>query len=202
MYVRPAIVTRPVRAAPLLLATCSVTVPSPAPVAPVLTEIHGSSLIAAHEQLGDAVTVTLAVPPAAPVDRLAGAMANVHCAGAAAWVMTTSCPATSTLPLRWGPVFAATLMRTSPLPVPSPLDVTAIHDTRATAVHAQNSCSVTAIPTLSPAAPTLSVVGETDALQVAASCVISARCPFTAIVPRRVDVDRFGAAEKGTVLVP
>ena len=45
----------------------------------------------------------------------------------------------SIVPVRAGPVLAVALMVTSEVPVPVPFDAMAIHETRETAVHAQNS---------------------------------------------------------------
>jgi hypothetical protein len=49
--VRPAIVSVPRRAAPLLYATVYVTTPLPVPLAPVSILIHASLLVAVHAQV-------------------------------------------------------------------------------------------------------------------------------------------------------
>ena len=64
----PAIVSVPVRAAPVLAATLYATVPLPVPAAPLVTVIQLSFAVAVHEQVLPAVTATLPVPPAAPMD--------------------------------------------------------------------------------------------------------------------------------------
>ncbi len=65
----PAIVTVPVRAADVLAATVKPTVPLPLPVAPEVTTIHGSSLLALHGQPAGVVTATGdPEPPSAPID--------------------------------------------------------------------------------------------------------------------------------------
>ena|SRR5438093_595413 len=93
-------------------------------------------------------------------------------------------------------------MDMSEVPVPLPLDVMTIHETRETAVQAQKSCVVTATCSSPPAAPALRVVGATEMSHVPASCEISTRWPFTAMPPTRVAVVRFGAAENGKLPAP
>jgi hypothetical protein len=55
-----AIVSEPDRAAPVFAATLKPTAPFPVPVAPDITVIHGSLLLAVHAHA--AVVVTLTVP--------------------------------------------------------------------------------------------------------------------------------------------
>jgi hypothetical protein len=50
----------------LLAATFSVTVPLPDPLAPPEMVIHGTPLVAVHEQPSPAVTVIDTLPPDAP----------------------------------------------------------------------------------------------------------------------------------------
>jgi hypothetical protein len=64
----PAIVTVALRAAPVFALTEKLTVPVPVPLAPLVIEIHDTSLVAVHAQLALAVTVTLPVPPPAAID--------------------------------------------------------------------------------------------------------------------------------------
>ena len=70
----PAIVSVPVRLAPVavLAATLNATVPPPDPVAPPVTESHEVLLAAVHAQPAPAVTVLLPVPDAAVKDWLVG----------------------------------------------------------------------------------------------------------------------------------
>ena len=65
---RPAIVSVPVRAAPVLEATLNATEPLPVPVAPDVTVIHEALLLAVHWQVLAAETVTgVPAPPAVPM---------------------------------------------------------------------------------------------------------------------------------------
>ncbi len=63
----PAIVTVALRAAPVFGLTEKPTVPLPVPLAPLVIEIQGASLVAVHAQPAPAVTVTLPVPPPAAI---------------------------------------------------------------------------------------------------------------------------------------
>jgi hypothetical protein len=77
--VLPATATVPVRdVVPVFDATLSVTVPPPIPAAPAVTAIHDALLIAVHVHPAAAVTVVLAVPPAADSDWLAGEMVGAQ----------------------------------------------------------------------------------------------------------------------------
>ena len=68
--VRPAIVSVPMRAAPVFAATVKPTDPLPVPLAPeVIVSHEGSLLVAVQVQPADVDTVTgVPVPPAAPID--------------------------------------------------------------------------------------------------------------------------------------
>ena len=59
--------------------------------------IQHALLVAVHAQPLVAVTVTLAVPPAAVGEALVGDTVNAH--GAAAWVIVTVCPAIVIVPV-------------------------------------------------------------------------------------------------------
>lgn len=73
--VAPAIVSVPVRpVAEVFTATLKPAVPEPVPVAPLVTVIQSSLLVALHGQVAPAVTVLLPVPPAKPNDWVAGEM--------------------------------------------------------------------------------------------------------------------------------
>ena len=56
-------VTVPVRAGPLLAATVNATEPSPLPLAPEVSEIHGTLLWAVHEQSLSVDTLIETFPP-------------------------------------------------------------------------------------------------------------------------------------------
>src|SRR5205823_1032680 len=65
----PAIVTVPLRAAPLFAATVNATVPLPLPDPPLAIDIHGAFADAVHEQPApSAVTCTVLLPPAGGTD--------------------------------------------------------------------------------------------------------------------------------------
>jgi hypothetical protein len=69
----PAIVRLPVRdVVEVFGATVRLTLLVPVPVAPVLIVIHVAPLVAVQAQPSPAVTVTLEVPPAAPIERVDG----------------------------------------------------------------------------------------------------------------------------------
>lgn len=80
--VRPAMVSVPVRAAPLFAATVKPTDPFPEPLAPEVMLSHAAWLVALQVQLPpDAVTVTgVPLPPAAAVESLVGERENVQLA--------------------------------------------------------------------------------------------------------------------------
>ena len=64
----PAIVNVPVRALPLFEATVNPTDPLPVPVAPDVTVIHDTALVAVQVQAAGVDTATEPVPPAAVSD--------------------------------------------------------------------------------------------------------------------------------------
>jgi hypothetical protein len=103
----PPIVTVPVRATPVLVATLYVAVPSPVP-APDVIVIHAAFEVATQLQPGPAVTAIVPLVAADVVRSTAtGEMVIVH--GAPAWVTLKVCPAIVIVPLRDEPVLAATL---------------------------------------------------------------------------------------------
>jgi hypothetical protein len=71
----PPIVTVPVRAAPVFVATDSATVPLPVPEPPLVIVIHETFGVAVHAQAGPVVTIVEAGPPPAGTDCDDGAMA-------------------------------------------------------------------------------------------------------------------------------
>jgi hypothetical protein len=72
----PAMVAVPVRAVvEVLAATSSETVPSPLPLAPLVTVSHDAVLVAVHAQPDGLVTVTLSDSPAATALAVAGLIA-------------------------------------------------------------------------------------------------------------------------------
>jgi hypothetical protein len=76
-------VSVPLRAAPVLAATLNPTEPLPVPLAPDVTVIHATVLVAVHAQVAPLVTVTVPVLAVAGALRLLGAMAYVQTGGGA-----------------------------------------------------------------------------------------------------------------------
>lgn len=79
----------------------------------------------------------------------------------ASWVTVKVLPATVRLPERWPDVFAATVYRTSPVPVPVAPFVIVIQDAPLEAVHAQVPAD--AVTRMSPTPPALGTVCEVGA---------------------------------------
>ena len=191
----------PLRAPPLFAATVNVTDPLPLPDAALAVEIHGAFATAVHAQPLPAVIAIVPVPPAAATDWLAGEIAKLH--GAAACVTVNDLLATIIVALRAGPVFAATVNVTDPLPVADAPLVIEIHDEFSVAAHAQLTPAVTVTATVSvpPLAPTDTLVGEIENAHDAAACVIVAVLPFTDTVAVR-DPPVFAAALTVTAPFP
>jgi len=146
----PATVIVPVRCGPVLAATVNWTVPAPEPLAPAVMVIHESLLAAVQAHPVAAVTLTDPDPPLAGKLCEAGLMVNAQplfC------VTVKVCPATVIAPMRCGPVLAATVNWTVPLPLPlAPLEMV-IQAALLVAVHAQIAAAVT----LTEADPPLAV---------------------------------------------
>src|SRR5262245_42653141 len=70
-------------------------------------------------------------------------------------------PATVIAPLRAGPRLAATLYRTTPMPLPVAPDVTVSHGALDTAVHPQPVFTVTSVAPAPPSLPIEALPGET-----------------------------------------
>ena len=105
----PAIVSVPVRSAPVFAAIVKSTDPLPVPLAPDVIVNHAALLTAVHAQPAVVVTVTVVPgPPAAPIDWLVGAIVYAQAGGAAACVTVNVWPAIVSVPVRSAPVFAAT----------------------------------------------------------------------------------------------
>ena len=129
----PATVSVVLRCDPLFGATLNVTLPLPVPEAPPVIDSQPSADVAVHAQLAPlAVTVAPPFPPSAGNVVALGAIENVQGAGAVC-VTVKVCPPAVIVPVRSGPVLAATLNATAALPVPLAADVIAIHETVAVA---------------------------------------------------------------------
>jgi hypothetical protein len=113
--VRPAIVSVPDRDPPVCRATLNVTFPLPLPLAPPVTLIQSALLAAVHVQPVAAVTPTVPDPPLPGTLVLVDESAYEQAPGC---VTVKVCPAAVIVPVLAGPVFAAALNRTVPLPVP------------------------------------------------------------------------------------
>lgn len=117
MTVTPATLNVPEREGPLVGAAFTLTVPLPLPLAPEVMESQEVWLSAVHAHPAPAVTFTLALPPADPIESVSGATANVQPGD---WVTVKVWPAMVAVPVRVGPVVGATVTPTLPLPLPPP----------------------------------------------------------------------------------
>lgn len=179
----------------------AVTTTAPGPV-PSLgdTESHGTLLAAVHGHPAVVVTVTVLLPPVANTFCAAGAMEKVQpsdCVTLNRW------PAMVRDPLRGGPVAPATSNITAPLPRPSLPERIWIHESLDVAVHGHKELE--ARPSTRPDPPSGVKLAELVASvmsQVPASCVISARCPFTTRAPRRDAGSGLRAAANSTIPSP
>ena len=140
----PAIVIVPVREDVVeFAATLYVTWPLPEPLLPVLTVNHCVLVDAVHAHPVPAVTETLPVADAAPIEVLVGEMLKVQGTGAS-WVTVNVRPAIVTVPARCVvPVFAAIEYPTVPLPLPLAPEVIVIQEAELDAVHVQPVVVVT-----------------------------------------------------------
>jgi hypothetical protein len=130
----------------------------PFPDAPDAMVSHGVLLDAVHAQPDPPLTAILPVPPADPIEAVSGAIVNAQ---PGACVIVTRWPATVAVPLRAGPLVAATDIDTAPLPFPdAPLRMVT-HGTSDAAVQAHPLLDPTATDTGPPAAPTEWASGST-----------------------------------------
>ncbi len=147
--VRPAIVTVPERALPVLAATITLTLPLPLPAPGGATLSHGALDDAVHPHPLAAVTWTAMVPPAASMLCCSGAILNEH---AADWVTVNGWPAMVIVPVREPPPdIGATLNPTDPLPLPVAPAVIESQSALLEAVHAQPAPAVTVTVEAPPA---------------------------------------------------
>jgi hypothetical protein len=149
--VRPAIERVPERAGPSVRSTVNATVPLPDPFEPAVIAIHGTRLDAFHEQPPAVETDTDPVPPDEGTDWLSGAIENVQ---PCPCDTVNVCPAMASVPLREGPVVAAAVNPTLPLPAPVAPLVMLSHGALLDAVQAQPGPAVTATDPAPPAAGT------------------------------------------------
>ena len=111
----------PVRCGPVLEAAVNCVTPLPLPLAPAVMVIQALLLVAVQEHPVAVVTLTDPDPPLAGRLCEVGLMMNTQplfC------VTVKVCPATVIVPMRCGPVLAATVNSTVPLPLPlAPLEM-------------------------------------------------------------------------------
>jgi hypothetical protein len=142
-------VSVPVRVGPVVGATAKATVPAPLPLAPDVIVIHGALLDAVHPQPAAVLTTIVPAPPPGFVVWLSGETSKPQPGDC---VTVNGSPAMVSVPVRVGPVVAATVMPTTPLPVPDAV----VSDTQFTlleAVHTQPGAAVTATLVDPPAEP-------------------------------------------------
>jgi hypothetical protein len=153
-------VSVPVRWVPGFAVTENDTLPLPVVLEVEVMVIHGTLLEAVHAQSEVVVTETLAPAPAFAGSVWAVALnANVHWAGAAACVTANSLSAICMVPVRAGPVLAATENDTDPFPVPLGPPVIVIQEASGVAVHKQAAPAVTETGKDPPAAGANKLVG-------------------------------------------
>ena len=122
---------------------------------------------------------------------------------AAAWVTVNVAPAIVSVPVRLeATVFAATSNVTEPLPDPLAPPVTVIHAALLVAVHGQPVATVTLLLPVPAAAVNDRLVGEIDAVQLAAACVTVNVAPAIVRVPVRLEATVLGATLNPTVPLP
>jgi len=152
----------------------------PEPLAPEVTVIHAAALLTAvHAHPLALVTVIEPVVPAAGADRLAGEIAYVHVAAAAACVTVTVWPATVNVPVREVvAVLAATLYPTFALPAPLVVS-TVIQLALLLAPQLQLEPVVTLTAPLVAAAPGVALSGDTTKLHPLV--VVTSNAPMSTV---------------------
>ena len=166
-----AIVSRPVRAAPVFAATLKATTPLPVPAAPDVTVSHTALLTAVHAHAAVVVTFTVPVLAVEGTFCAVGAIAYVHAGGGDGGAAPAACDtvnvrfAIEMVPVRAAPVFAATENATTPCPRPVGPDVTVIHGASLVTAQSQVLCDCTEMEPEPPAAGTFWPVGEIVVLQ-------------------------------------
>jgi hypothetical protein len=144
-------------------AAVTLTVPSPDPLAPLVTVSHDAVLVAVQPQPAAAVTATDALPPPTTMLRVVGETVNAHVMPGC--VMVTACPATVSVAFRAAVVvFAVAVTLTVPLPDPLAPLVTVSHDAPLVAVQPQLAPAATAMFETPPPTATFTFVGDTEKL--------------------------------------
>ena len=154
----------------------------PEPLAPPVTVIQASLLVALHAQPPGAITPKLPVPLFAPNVWLVGF--NEYVQATPVCVTVKVCPATPIVPVRDSElVFAATTKFTTPLP--EPLLAVVIHASPVVAVHAQPTVAVTLNAPVPPLDVKAWLAGLIEYVHAAPLCVTVNVCPAIVIVPER-----------------
>jgi hypothetical protein len=195
----PATVTVPVRDGPEVGFTVKVTPPLPDPLV-VPSVIQSALLAAVHGQPAPAVTAIVPAPPAAPVAKLAGAIANAQPSD---WVTLKESPAIFRVPVRGGPDVGATVNATGADPRPLAPEVMVIQSASEVAVQLHNPLDART-PTL-PVPPAVANEAELSAsenVHSAAACVICARFVLTVMPPLRTTGSGLAEAANWTVPSP
>ena len=208
------------RAAPVFAATLKPTDPLPLPLAPEVTVIHDTLLLAVQLQVPpDAVTaIAVPGPPAAAIDSLVGAIVKVQLGGdggvggvggvgGPGWVPSACVivwvrPAMVTVPVRDPPLLAAMRNATEPLPLPCAPDVMVIQDALLFAVHVHPLSVETATLAVPALALTFWLSGAIAKRHGAASCITRTRLSLTTISPSRIEGTVFAAARNATLPFP
>jgi hypothetical protein len=195
--VRPAMVSVPLRAGPVVAAAAYWTSPLPLPLEPDEIVSHGALLDAVQPQPFPALTVTLPLDPAEGGVADSGEIVNAHPGDC---VMATRCPAMVTLPERAGPEVDVTPTVTVPSPVPDDRPCSVIQSSLAVDCHSHSRFAATLKESVPPEAPTCPEEGWTTYAHPC-DCVTVKISPATMAVPTR-DPPVVGATLNATEAVP
>ena len=190
----PAIVAMPERGPPMFSWIEIFTVPLPVPEAPELIPSHAAPLDAVHAQAAPDVTLTFVVPAAAGTDTWPGEIENEQFS---ACEMVNVRPPMLSVPWRSGPLFAATVNPTEPLPVPLAPDVIDTQPALLVAIQPQPPPALTSTEPLPPLAAALNEDVRRE-IEQPLPCVTVNVCPPAVIAALR-DGPLFRAAAKRTV---
>jgi hypothetical protein len=134
-------VSVPVRAGPVVGATANWTVPFPRLLLLLVIVIHDAPLAAVQSHSATVVTPTVPEPPVCATENDSGLMLKLQ---PELWRTTNVRPPTVSVPLRAGPVFAATANWIVPFPFRLPWLVIVIHGALLVAVQSHPAAVVTA----------------------------------------------------------
>src|SRR5438105_7565838 len=144
----PAIMTVALRLTPVLGAMLRVSVPLPAPLAPDVTAIQPTSLVAVHAHAPVPETAIGAPTPPAAVKVSLVRLSEYE--QLPAWLTVNVNPSTVRVPTRAAPLFAAIRKLIVPAPLPLAGEAIVIHGTSLLAFHEQPAALVTANAPLPP----------------------------------------------------